>query len=489
MRTRSRYTESEPRLFRRAAGACFACLLVAAVIVSPAAAEDWATYQHDNQRSGITSEELELPLHCNWVLTPKQMPQAAWEESPAKEDPWHDFRDLKPRTLFDKTNYVAVAGESMYFGSSADDMVCCVSASSGVEQWVFFTEGPVRFAPTVDNGKVYFGSDDGYAYCLNADDGELIWKYKPHPNDDLILGNGRMISVCPVRTSLVVEDGIVYFCAGVFPNEGVYMCALNADTGSIVWNNEMNISPSGYLLASSNDLYVPTGKTNPQVYRRSNGAKRGSFSHGRSGGTYALIVDDKIVSGPAYTDTASDYLLAYDTRNTGLVGYLNGNHVIVTPGVSYLHTDDNLSALDRAAYFKASEREVKAKERLEKIAEEMRKSRRASRDAEVDKLVEEASAMKAQIEESQTAQKAAVLWLVSCEHPYSLISAGGVLFAGGDNQVAAYNPQDGSVVWTGDVTGRAYGLAVSNGSLVVSTDRGTIHRFSQETGVTQWRTY
>ena len=66
----------------------------------------------------------------------------------------------------------------------------CLDAATGKVRWRFFTEGPVRLAPTVSDGKVYVGSDDG----------RLVWKYRADPESNLIPGNGRVISSSPVRT-------------------------------------------------------------------------------------------------------------------------------------------------------------------------------------------------------------------------------------------------------------------------------------------------
>lgn len=458
-------------------------------VVDPELAKNWPTYQHDNQRSGISPVQLELPLNPDWVLVPRQRQHAAWEASPAKDDPWHNFRNLKPRSLFDRANYVSVMDSLLFFGSSADDMVCCVDAKTGEERWVYFTEGPVRLAPTVSQGRVVFGSDDGTVYCLKAEDGTLIWKYKPSPGNDRIIGNGRMISTCPVRTSVLVQGNTVYFCAGIFPQEGVYMCALEVETGAVTWKKQLSISPQGYLLATMSRLYVPTGNTDPRVFLCSDGSSVGKLGSGRSGGTYALIAGNRFVAGPAYSGSGTDLLLAYDTNTTDHLAYVHGNHIIVTESVSYLHSDTGLSALDRAAYFKAAEKEIALKNRREKIKEEVQKLRKKPDDAKLDALSDELETIKTDMDASLRAKKASVLWSVECGHPHSLIVAGTTLFAGGEGEVAAYSQADGALLWTGEVMGGAHGLAVASESLYVSTDQGTIHRFGRETGVTQWHTY
>ena len=39
------------------------------------------------------------------------------------------------------------------------------------------------------------------------------------------------MSVWPVRTGVVVENGVAYFGAGLFPQEGQYLCAVSAADG------------------------------------------------------------------------------------------------------------------------------------------------------------------------------------------------------------------------------------------------------------------
>ncbi len=45
-------------------------------------------------------------------------------------------------------------------------------------------------------------------------------------------------------------------------------------------------------------------------------------------------------------------------------------------------------------------------------------------------------------------------WKVDCPYPHALILAGDVLFAGGDNSVAAFSIKDGSELWNTSVKGK-----------------------------------
>ena len=245
------------------------CVSLICLMSLTANAADWPTYRGDSARSGVTDEQLATPLSLQWTFMPAHAPRSAWMK-PAEE---------LQRMHFDSAYHVSVADGTVYFGSSVDNKVYAVEASTGQVRWTFFTEGPVRFAPAVWRGRIYVGSDDGYVYCLRAKDGKPLWKYRAGPTDEKIIGNGRMISLWPVRTSVLVDAGVVYFGAGVFPYEGLYICALKADDGAVIWKNDTigdhahelsygGISPQSYLVVSESALFVPSGRAMPAAFDR-----------------------------------------------------------------------------------------------------------------------------------------------------------------------------------------------------------------------------
>jgi len=235
--------------------ASFAALLPAAAF-----GDDWPTWRHDNARSGMTKQTLTLPLQQRWVHKGRHAPRPAWPP-PAKHDFWHNKTNLPPRVTFDRAYHVVAAGGRVFFGTSADDKVICLDAKTGKTKWTFFAEGPVRLAPAIADGKVYFGSDDGHAYCLNAEDGSLIWKHNAAGTNRRIPGNGRMISVHPVRSGIMIVDGTAHLTAGLFPNQGVFRIALDAATGKPISREPIKISPQGYLQLLGDTIHVPTGRT------------------------------------------------------------------------------------------------------------------------------------------------------------------------------------------------------------------------------------
>jgi outer membrane protein assembly factor BamB len=403
-----------------------ALLVLCTLLAGPVVALDWPTYQHDYQRSGLTQEGLEFPLTLAWVHQAKA-PATAWSDPP-KADFYTSPPQLplKPRLAFDRAHHVAVAGGRLYFSSSTEHTINCLDAETGATNWFFFTDGPVRMAPTVQDGKVYAGSDDGTAYCLNATNAALIWKYTPAgTNNFLVANDGNFISPYAIRSSVVVDQGVAYFTAGFFPHEGVYLCAVDAATGLMTSANHWRrlvggtSALQGYMLLTATKIFMPGSRSTPFYFDRGTGSMLGQYSGAM--GTYALLAGNSFFFGPAARGGAQ-------ITEGGLVGdtiasYNNGNAIVVTATRSYLLADTSLSALDRATR--------------------------------------------------------ATIWTTSASYPYCLILADTTLFAGGENEVAAFASASGSKIWSSPVNGRAYGLAVANGRLIVSTDTGYLYSFVQ----------
>ena len=64
----------------------------------------------------------------------------------------------------------------IYFGSD-DGNVYAVDAESGRQIWKTATRGPVPCTPAIDHGTVYIGSYDGKFYALDARSGAVKWKF------------------------------------------------------------------------------------------------------------------------------------------------------------------------------------------------------------------------------------------------------------------------------------------------------------------------
>ena len=460
----------------------------------------WMTYRHDSARSGITLEQLDTPLALRWTFEPTHTPKPAWPR-PGEE---------MERMHFDNAHHVTAAKGLVYFGSSVDNKVCALITRSGKIKWTFTAEGPVRYAPAIWRNRIYAGSDDGHVYCLNARNGKLIWKYRAGPSEEKVLGNGRMISLWPVRTSILVDEGIAYFGAGVFPYEGIYICALEADNGAVIWKNDTTgdrahelafggISPQSYLIASKNILYVPSSRAMPAAF----GRKTGEFLYyllpgAKVGGTWALLNEGNLIAGVDLSGSPAKKV--YDEQ-TGkgksslddMHAWFPGTDLAVTPDVSYTVTEDGIFALDREKFLiiRGSEMNALVKERQElrnRLSDVRKKIREVRKETESEQEGEEEEAKNPLVEEIEKkllnfAEEEKKLKASMCrwEYPHSnltsLIMAGDTLFAGGDGLAVGLEAQTGNETWKAEVPGKVQGLAATNGNLFISTDNGNIYCF------------
>ena len=174
-------------------------------------------------------------------------------------------------------------------------------------------------------------------------------------------GNGRLISLWPSRTGVLVDGGVAYFGAGIFPAEGVFLYAVDAATGREIWRNDTGgeapqsrISPQGYLLASATTLYAPMGRVSPAAFNRGGGKLQELTYFGKEvGGTYALISGNRIYTG---TEEIVSYAEKAGRRPGGGDRFVifGGRKVIVAGDMAYVAGDKRLYAMDRAAYSKLS---------------------------------------------------------------------------------------------------------------------------------------
>lgn len=468
---------------------CLAWVLSLTVVGS-----DWPSFRHDNRRSACASESPGAALFLQWEVRPGHRPSPAWP-APAEE---------LPRMHADSAYHGVLAGGRAFFASSVTGALTCVDAASGEVVWTFFAGGPIRNTPTVANGRVYVGSDDGCVTCLGTEGGQVRWQYRPGPNDRKVIGNGRMISRWPVRTNVLVDGGVAYFGAGVFPHEGIFVCALQADDGALIWQNDRianrshelkygGISPQGNLLASADVLYVPSGRAIPAAFDRKTGeflffmSTSGDPWSYNFGGNWATLDEGRIVVG--VERRGMPVKIAYDRRRGKRIGDLYGWF----PSIDMVLTSERAFVLGTDAVY-AVDRKLVSEEDLARANESGNKMRvlalkisglrktldrlKAGDDAKRGELADQIAAISGRIErlasEEQKLREQSAKWHFPLTGGKALILAGDLLFAGCDGRVVGVNAGSGKMVWQANVTGQAVSLAATADYLLASTDTGHI---------------
>ena len=432
---------------------------------SPVSAEDWPTYRHDATRAGATGETLAWPLTSQWTYRTPVPLRTAWSGAEGRSV---EGKDLHDRVRFDDALHVAVVKGRVYFGSSVDHRVHCVDAVTGRTVWTAFTDAPIRLAPTVAEGRVYIGSEDGYAWCLDANTGRVLWRLRLGPADERIVARGEMISRWPVRTGILVEDGVAYFGAGIFPHENVYLSAVDAKTGKPIWRNDQvshgnagraDLSPQGYLLATKAALYFPSGRSRPSAVNRKTGKIQviAGWRGGSAGET--LTLSSGQVAG------ANAVILDGALRTFTLGSQVGGSN-----GSTYVTTGETLARINQKVYSTVNSNRAKLRNDLRAVYSEYRSGK-----IEKEAYLVKAEAVRAKL---NSQEEVGVEWKVKCASNAAVIVTATQVVVGGEDTVEIFDAKTGKSTGRLAVQGAARGLAISDGRLMVSTDTGRIHCFS-----------
>jgi outer membrane protein assembly factor BamB len=173
---------------------------------------DWPTYRHDFLRSGSTQSAVPSSL------------KRAWQVKVAKK--------VSPPVIAESIVLISAIDEHRVFALNANDGSNC---------WTFTAGGRIDSPPTIYEGLVFFGSADGYVYCLRLKDGELVWRFRASPQDLRTVAFDRVESVWPVHGSVLVLDGVAYVTAGrsSYLDGGIYMYGLKPSTGKVLYETRI----------------------------------------------------------------------------------------------------------------------------------------------------------------------------------------------------------------------------------------------------------
>jgi outer membrane protein assembly factor BamB len=337
---------------------------------------DWTTYRGNTGRTAHTATALPKDLRLRWHH--EASPAAPAWPAPARRSYWQNLDTIEPRMVDDRDTHPVVAGACVLYGSSRQDEVVCLDSRNGEVRWRVVCDGPVRYAPVVVKSRVYFGSDDGAIRCVHLMTGKQIWSHRIGPQAPMIPGNGRIISPYPVRTGLLIEDQVIYACAGLFPMQGVFAAALHTKDGKRIWHRRLpDHSPQGYPLATAKSIIFPNSRANPFSLLKKDGSDGPSFPG--VGGTFAVIADQHLVAGRGNDNT----LASFESTNAAKFVNFPGKDLVVTPTLSVVIQNHAIVALHRAR-LNALRTEQKAvlKQRNKKSA--ARKQRLAAIAAEIE---------------------------------------------------------------------------------------------------------
>jgi len=159
-----------------------------------------------------------------------------------------------------------VAGGRVFVSSADTHTVHALSGDTGETVWSFTAGGRIDSSPTFYQGRLLFGSADGWVYCVTASEGHLIWRFRAAPSDHRIVSYGQVESLWPVHGSVLILKGRAIVSAGrsSWLDGGIRLFALDPATGkqlATVTDSSMgNHYPGNPTPGMLSDLMVSDGE-------------------------------------------------------------------------------------------------------------------------------------------------------------------------------------------------------------------------------------
>jgi outer membrane protein assembly factor BamB len=204
-------------------------------ITAASVGDDWPTYRHDQARSGTSTAGVPTDLTKKWTTK-----------------------------LGGRLSSVTVAEGKLFVTQIDEHRVHALDATTGEIAWTFTADSRVDSPPSIEDGRAYFGANDGWIYCVRVTDGELVWRYLAAPEDRRLASFEQLESVWPVHGSVLVQNGFVFGVAGRsnFLDGGLRFLKLDARTGSMVAESiidEKDPETGGNIQMRHQTLQMPVG--------------------------------------------------------------------------------------------------------------------------------------------------------------------------------------------------------------------------------------
>jgi outer membrane protein assembly factor BamB/SAM-dependent methyltransferase len=197
---------------------------------------DWPTYRANPARSGAIETSVSDQLDVAWQAD-----------------------------VGGKLSAITIAAGKAFVASVEAHTVHALDAHSGRRMWSYTAGGRVDSPPTIcrfvvtpsggsseadsdaksnrkppkggtTNSLCLFGSADGWVYCLRADDGELVWRYRVAPEERQVVVHGQLESAWPVHGSVLVlgDEAIVAAGRSSYLDGGIRVCRLQPAHGKMI---------------------------------------------------------------------------------------------------------------------------------------------------------------------------------------------------------------------------------------------------------------
>jgi outer membrane protein assembly factor BamB len=251
----------------------------------------------------------------------------------------------------------------IYFGSD-DGNLYAVDAATGGQNWKYSTRGPVPSTPAVGGGLVYFASYDGNFYAVDAHSGKMNWKFSTGGERRFeakgLHGMQPKNQTFPdpydvYLSSPVVARGAVYFGSG----DG-HLYALDALSGELRWKFQTGDVIHASPAYADGVVYVGSWDSFFYAIDAATGREKWRFKGGEDPDIHNQVgfqSSPSVVDGVVYTGCRDSNVYALEAatgkekwRVFNQMSWVNSAPAVVKGKVLYATSDSSLfHAVDVAA--------------------------------------------------------------------------------------------------------------------------------------------
>ncbi|MBL4807360.1 MAG: PQQ-binding-like beta-propeller repeat protein, partial [Rhodobacteraceae bacterium] len=201
---------------------------------------------------------------------------------------------------------LAIANDTLFVGSGFGEMLA-LSTENGAVRWRYAFDAPIRSAPTVADGQVYFVSRDDVAHALNAATGALQWEIRgPHATNAGILG-GASPAVNGSTVILPFSSGQIFAATTV---------------GTVRWRADVNTTRLSTTRGTIGEITGDPVILNGRVYLANQGGQTASITLTNGNQNWSVaegsLSPAAVIGGSLFTVTDRARLMRIDA-STGTV--------------------------------------------------------------------------------------------------------------------------------------------------------------------------
>ncbi len=204
--------------------------------------QDWPQHQRDAARTGRTAVEIAPPYRARWIwlgdgLTLRnQNSEPGWTDNLTSEDGYSfPLPDSVPYTISQMVQPVISNGK-VFFGTQ-EGSAYAINAFDGTTLWKSEVSVGILVTAAVNDGVVVFAGVAGTVKAFDVDDGATLWTQN--------LKYAITTAPCIVGQSVFVAD-----------HRG-RASAFDIQTGSLRWQKNLSAPVTGGIAASGSSVFIP----------------------------------------------------------------------------------------------------------------------------------------------------------------------------------------------------------------------------------------